>query len=169
MSAIRIDEEVPHVYLVLFQVESGDSLVIVHEKGHMHIVCHESDMIPEFPSVAFESRCGELKFGDNPEVLACCVAGDPEGYLQVGFMDECCGCDLKIHDGEVRQGLRCRDTFVAYAGQSVICRHEQIVTADVAAAVERWSFGFYCTRKGVPLYLFIVTEVFPFLYSSMVD
>ena len=89
------------MYLVLFQVESGDSLVIVHEKGHMHIVCHESDMIPEFPSVAFESRCGQLEFAYDPEVLAYAVACDPEGNLQILLVDDSSGCDLKMNDREV--------------------------------------------------------------------
>ena len=132
MSAIRIDEEVTQMYLVLIQVESGDSLVIVHEKGHMHIVCHESDMIPEFPSVALESRCSELKFGDDPEVLGDGVACDPEGYLHVGFIDECCGCDFETHDREVRQRLRFRGPLIPNTSKSVICRYEQIISAYTA-------------------------------------
>ena len=51
----------------------------------------------------------------------------------------------------------------------MICRHEQVVTADVAVGVERWPLGSDSSGQGVPLYLLIVAEVFPFLYSSMVD
>ena len=121
------------MYLVLFQVVSGDSLVIVHEKGYMHIVSYKADMIPEFSSVAFESRCGQLELADDPEVLAYTVAGDPEGYLQILLVDDSSGCNLKMNDREVGYWLRFRDMLVTDARQSVICRHEQVVTADVAA------------------------------------
>ena len=87
--------------LVLLQVKSGDGFVIVHEKAHMHIISHKSDVIPEFPSVALEARCGQLQFADNPEVLAYAVACVPEGYLKIVSIDDGCGCNLKMYDREV--------------------------------------------------------------------
>ena len=36
-----------------------------------------------------------------------------------------------MYDREVRNGLRFRDSFVAYAGEAVVCGHEEVVSADV--------------------------------------
>ena len=49
----------------------------------------------------------------------------------------------------------------------MICRHEQVVTADVAAGVERWPFGSDGSGQGVPLQLLIMPEVPPLLESSL--
>ena len=37
--------------------------------------------------------------------------------------------------------LRFWDAFVAYACKAVIGGHEQVISADMAAGVERWPFG----------------------------
>lgn len=106
--------------LVLLQVKSGGGFVIMHEKGHMHIVSHKSDVIPEFPSVALEARCGQLQFADDPEVFAYAVACVPERYLQVVSIDDDCGCNLKMYDREVGQWFRFRNMLVTDARQPVI-------------------------------------------------
>jgi len=36
-----------------------------------------------------------------------------------------------VYNREVRNGLRFRDAFVAYAGEAVVCGHEEVVPADV--------------------------------------
>ena len=59
--------------------------------------------------------------------------------------------------------------LVADARQAMICRHEQVVSADMAGSIERRSFGSHCSGKGVPLYLLIVSEVPPLLESSLMD
>ena len=89
------------MYLVLSQVESGDGLVFMHGKGHMSIILHGTDVVPELSPVAAVARGSELELADDPDVLGDGVACDPEGYLQVGFIDDCCGCDLKMNDREV--------------------------------------------------------------------
>ena len=110
--------------LVLLQVKSGDGFVFVHEKGHMHIVSHKSDVISEFPSVALEAQCGQLQFADDPEVFAYAVACVPEGYLQIAIIDDGCGYNLKMYDRKVWNGFGFGDMFVADARQPVIGRHE---------------------------------------------
>ena len=74
-----------------------------------------------------------------------------------------------MYDREVRNGLRFRDAFVAYAGEAVVCGHEEVVSADVAGGVEGWSFGSYGSGQGVPLQLLIMPEVPPLLESSLMD
>ncbi len=51
----------------------------------------------------------------------------------------------------------------------MVCRHEQVVSADVAGSVKRWPFGSYSSGQGVPLQLLIMPEVPPLLESSLVD
>ena len=74
-----------------------------------------------------------------------------------------------MYDREVRNGLRFRDAFVAYAGEAVVCGHEEVVSADVAGGVEGWSFGSDASGQGVPLQLLIMPEVSPLLESSLMD
>ena len=65
--------------------------------------------------------------------------------------------------------MRFRDAFVAYAGEAVVCRHEQVVSADVVGSVKRWPFGSYSSGQGVPLQLLLVAKVPPLLESSLMD
>ncbi len=47
-----------------------------------------TDVVPELSPVATVAWGGELEFADDPDVLGDGDAGDPEGYLQVGFVDD---------------------------------------------------------------------------------
>ena len=99
-----------------------------------------ANVVPELASVGTIAWCGELEFADDPHVHGDCVSGDPEGYLQVGFIGDCSREEGEVYDREVRNGLRFRDPFVAYAGEAVVCGHKQVVSADVAGCVEWWAF-----------------------------
>ena len=169
MTALRIDEQISQVYLVLLQIESGCGFIVLDRKCDLAIVIDGADMIAEFPSMATVAWCGDLDLADDPEPVADCVAIDPEGYLQVGSVEDCCRCQFQAHDREVRQRLRFRNTFLTDAGESVVCGHEQIISADVAAGVERWPLGSDRLRQGVPLQLLIVPEVPPLPESSLMD
>ena len=131
MTAQGIDEEVPHVYLILSKVEAGDGFIFMHDECHMAIIAYGADVVPELASMGAVVRGGELEFADDPYVLGDGVSGDPEGYLQVGFIGDCSRDARKVYDREVRNGLRFRDAFVAYAGEAVIGGHEEVVSADV--------------------------------------
>ena len=141
VSAIRIDEEVSHVYLVLPKVETGDGFIFMHDDCHVTIIAYGTDIVPELASMRTVARGCELEFADDPHAQGDCVSGDPEGYLQVSFIDDCSRDEREVYDREVRNELRFRDAFVAYACKSVISGHEEVVPADVAAGVERWPFG----------------------------
>ena len=131
MPAQGVDEEVPHVYLVLPKVETGDGFIFMHDECHMAIIVYGADVVPELASMGAVAWGGELEFADDPYVLGDGVSGDPEGYLQVGFIGDCSRDERKVYDREVRNGLRFRDAFVAYAGEAVIGGHEEVVSADV--------------------------------------
>lgn len=131
VSAIRIDEEVSHVYLVLPKVETGDGFIFMHDECHTAIIAYGTDIVPELASMGAVAWGGELEFADDPHVHGDCVSGDPEGYLQVGFIGDCSRDEGEVYDREVRNGLRFRDAFVAYAGEAVVCGHEEVVPADV--------------------------------------
>ena len=89
MPALGVDEEVPHVYLVLPKVETGDGFIFMHDECHMAIIVYGADVVPELASMGAVAWGGELEFTDDPHVHGDCVSGDPEGYLQVGFIDDC--------------------------------------------------------------------------------
>ena len=131
MPAQGVDEEVPHVYLILSKVETGDGFIFMHDECHMAIVTDGTDVVPELASMGTVAWGGELEFADDPYVLGDGVSGDPEGYLQVGFIGDCSRDEREVYDREVRSGLRFRDAFVAYAGEAVVCGHEEVVPADV--------------------------------------
>ena len=130
-SAIRIDEEVSHVYLVLLQLDSGDRLEVGYRKCYMIIIVYSTDVVPELASLRTVAWGGELEFADDSHVQGDCVSGNPEGYLQVGFIGDCSRDESEVYDREVRNGLRFRDAFVAYACKAVIGGHEEVVSADV--------------------------------------
>ena len=129
--ALGVDDEVPHVYLVLPKVETGDGFMFVQDECQMAIITDGADVVPELASMGAVAWGGELKFTDDPHVHGDCVSGDPEGYLQVGFIGDCRRDEGEVYDREVRNGLRFRDAFVAYACKAVIGGHEEVVSADV--------------------------------------
>lgn len=129
--AFRIDEEVPQVHLVLVEVQPGGVFVVPDCEYGLSIVIDGADMVAEFSAMATVAWCGELDLADDPEPVADCVAIDPEGHLQVGSVEDCCRCRFQAHDREVRQGSRFRNTFLTDAGESVVCGHEQVISADI--------------------------------------
>ena len=131
MPALGVDDEVPHVYLVLPKVETGDGFIFLHDECHVTIVTDGADVVPELASMGAVAWGGELEFADDPYVLEDGVSGDPEGYLQVCFIGDCSRDEGEVYDREVRNGLRFRDAFVAYACKAVVCGHEEVVPADV--------------------------------------
>ena len=54
VSAIRIDEEVFKVYLVLVEVQSGDCTVVMDDEADVVVVCTGTDVVPESSSMTFE-------------------------------------------------------------------------------------------------------------------
>ena len=141
MATVCIDEEILHVYLVLLQIESGCGFIVLDRKCDLAIVIDGADMVAEFSAMATVARRSELDLADDPEPVSDCVAIDPEGYLQVGSVEDCCRSQFQAHDREVRQRPRFRNTFLTDAGESVVCGHKQVIPADVAAGVERWPLG----------------------------
>ena len=131
MPALGVDDEVPHVYLVLPKVVTGDGFIFMHDECHMAIIAYGTDIVPELASMGAVAWCGELEFADDPDGLGDSVAGDPEGYLQVCFIGDCSREEGEVYDREVRNGLRFRDAFVAYTGEAVIGGHEEVVSANV--------------------------------------
>ena len=169
MATVCIDEELLHVYLVLLEIETAYGTEVVNDKRYKTLIRQDTDIVSELPSIGTVAWCGELDLSDDPESVADCVAIDPEGYLQVGSVEDCCRCQFKAHDREVRQWPRFRNTFLTDTGESVVCGHKQVIPADVAAGVERWPLGSDRLRQGVPLQLFIVPEVPPLPESSLMD
>ena len=102
MSANCIDEEVSHVYLVLLQIESGCGFIVLDRKYDLAIVIDDADVIAEFSPMTTVARYGELDLADDPGPVAECVAIDPEGYLQVGSVEDCCRCQFQAHDRKIR-------------------------------------------------------------------
>ena len=129
------------MYLVLVEVQPGGVFIVLDREYGLSIVIDGADMVAEFSAMATIARCCELDLADDPEPVADRVAIDPEGYLQVGSVEDCCRCKFQAHDREVRQRSRFRNTFLTDTGESVVCGHEQIISADVAAGVERWPLG----------------------------
>ena len=141
MATVCIDEEILHVYLVLLEIETAYGTEVVNDKRYKTLIRQDTDIVPELPSMGTVAWGGELDFADDPEPVADRAAIDPEGYLQVGSVGDCCRCQFQPHDREVRQGPRFRNTFFTDAGESVVCGHKQVISADVAAGVERWPLG----------------------------
>ena len=77
------------MYLVLLQVESGDGAVVVDCEADVMIVNPGADIVPELASMGAVVWGGELEFTDDPHIHGDCVSGDPERYLQVGFIGDC--------------------------------------------------------------------------------
>ena len=102
MSANSIDEEVSHVYLVLLQIESGCDFIVLDRKYGLAIFIDRTDVVAEFSSMTTVAWCGKLDLADNPESISNLVAIDPEGYLQVGSVEDCCRCKFQAHDRKIR-------------------------------------------------------------------
>ena len=102
MSANCIDEEVSHVYLVLLQIESGCGFIVLDRKYGLAIFIDRTDVVAEFSSMTTVAWCGELDLADNPESISDLVAIDPERYLQVGSVEDCCRCQFQAHDRKIR-------------------------------------------------------------------
>ena len=101
MSANCIDEEVSHVYLVLLQIESGCGFIVLDRKYGLAIFIDRTDVVAEFSSMTTVAWCGELDLADNTESISDLVAIDPEGYLQVGAVEDCRRYQFKAHDRKV--------------------------------------------------------------------
>ena len=119
------------MYLVLPKVKAGDVFIFMHDECHMTIIAYGADVVPELASMGAVAWGGELEFTDDPHVHGDGVSGDPEGNLQVGFIGDCSRDESEVYDREVRNGLRFRDAFVAYACEAVVCGHVKVVSADV--------------------------------------
>ena len=78
------------MYLVLLQIESGCGFIVLDRKYGLAIFSDRADVVAEFPSMTTVAWCGELDLADNPESISDLVAIDPEGYLQVGYVEDCC-------------------------------------------------------------------------------
>ena len=90
------------MYLVLLQIESGCGFIVLDRKYGLAIFSDRADVVAEFPSMTTVAWCGKLDFADNPESISDLVAIDPEGYLQVGSVEDCCRCQFQAHDRKVR-------------------------------------------------------------------
>ena len=77
------------MYLILLQIESGCGFIVLDRKCDLAIFSDCADVIAEFSAMATVAWCGELDLADDPESVADLVAIDPEGYLQVGFVENC--------------------------------------------------------------------------------
>ena len=78
------------MYLVLLQIESGCGFIVLDRKYGLAIFIDRTDVVAEFSSMTTVAWCGKLDLADNPESISDLVAIDPEGYLQVGAVEDCC-------------------------------------------------------------------------------
>ena len=78
------------MYLVLLQIESGCGFIVLDRKYGLAIFIDRTDVVAEFSSMTTVAWCGELDLADDPESISDLVAIDPEGYLQVGAVEDCC-------------------------------------------------------------------------------
>lgn len=76
--------------LILLQIESGCDFIVLDRECDLAIVIDYADMVAEFPSMTTVAWCGELDLADNPESISDLVSIDPEGYLQVSAVEDCC-------------------------------------------------------------------------------
>ena len=90
------------MYLVLLQIDSGCGFIVLNRKYGLAIFIDRTDVVAEFSSMTTVAWCGELDLADNPESISDLVAIDPEGYLQVGSVEDCCRCQFQAHDRKVR-------------------------------------------------------------------
>ena len=78
------------MYLVLLQIESGCGFIVLDSKSGLAIFSDCADVIAKFPSMVTVAWCCELNLADDPEPVANLVAINPEGYLQVGAVEDYC-------------------------------------------------------------------------------
>ena len=86
------------MYLVLLQIDSGCDFIVLDRKCDLVFIVDYADMVAEFSSMTTVAWCGELDLADNPESISDLVAIDPEGYLQVGAVEDCRRYQFKAHD-----------------------------------------------------------------------
>ena len=82
------------MHLVLVEAQPGGGYVVLDREYDLSIVIDGADMVAEFSAMATVARCSELDLADDPEPVADRVAIDPEGYLQVGSVEDCCRCQF---------------------------------------------------------------------------
>ena len=90
------------MYLVLLQIKSGCGFIVLDCKCDLVFIVDCADMVAKFPSMTTVAWCGKLDLADNPESISDLVAIDPEGYLQVGAVEDCRRYHFKAHDMKVR-------------------------------------------------------------------
>ena len=78
------------MYLVLLQIESGCGFIVLDRKCDLVFIGDCADMVAEFPSMITVAWCGKLDLADDPESVADLVAINPEGYLQIGSVEDRC-------------------------------------------------------------------------------
>ena len=78
------------MYLVVLQIESGCGFIVQDSKCGLAIFIDRADVVAKFPSMTTVAWRGEMELADDPEPVADLVAIDPEGYLQVGAVEDCC-------------------------------------------------------------------------------
>ena len=89
------------MYLVLLQIEPGCGFIVLDRKCDLVFIVDCADMVAKFPSMTTVAWCGKLDLADNPESISDLVAIDPEGYLQVGVVEDCRRYQFKAHDRKV--------------------------------------------------------------------
>ena len=67
------------MYLVLIEIESGDSAVVVDDEADMVVISSDADVVPESSSMVAKAWSGKLDLGDDPEVVRDVAGDDPEG------------------------------------------------------------------------------------------
>ena len=63
------------MYLVLIEIKSGDSAVVVDDEADMVVISSDADVVPESSSMAAHAWGGELDLGDDPEVVGDVAGG----------------------------------------------------------------------------------------------
>ena len=89
------------MYLVLLQIEFGCGFIVLDRKYGLAFIVDCADMVAKFPSMTTVAWCGKLDLADNPESISDLVAIDPEGYLQVGAVEDCCRYQFQAHDRKI--------------------------------------------------------------------
>ena len=162
----RVEQDVPHMNLVGFKVKSPDRPVILDEENDVrNRPCRNRhrEEVPHFARISTIAERLELYLAKNTVtgVLFSTVQSKPGLQQYVKIANSATSAKVQVEDREGDKGLRLRNVLVTQLCKSVICRHEEIVPANVIPIIERWPVSNYILGETPPDHLRSVVQSLP--------
>lgn len=166
VSGYGIEQDVPHMDLVGIKVKSPDRPVVLDEENDVRNRPCRNRHREEVTHLARISTIAgglELYLAQNTVTgeFFSTVQSKPGLQQYVRIANSATSAKVQVEDREGDKGLRLRNVLVTQLCKPVICRHEEIVPADVIPIIERRSVSNYILGETPPDHLRGVIQSLP--------